>query len=200
MINLDQIDPYDFEKLVADIWQVQGWETSVTNSSQDRGIDVIAKQSNPIRLKILIQAKAYSLDNKIGSDEVRKYSTLYEQESQVDTVVIVTTGKFTSQATTLAEDLNVRLINRDQLLQLMKSLDAVSIVGAFSPVDTQKYKLDSVPIRSPNKSCPECESNNSLWEASLKGDSEILSCDQCDATWESKYSGSWNLVEDPSNS
>lgn len=194
MINFDEIGPYDFEKLVADIWEAEGWETTVTSSSQDRGIDVIAKQSNPISLKILIQVKAYALDNKIGSEEVRKYATLYEQESQVDTVVIVSTGEFTSQATTLAEDLDVRLIDRDQLLQLIQSLDALSLVGAFSPVDIQKYDLESLPIESSKSNCPECESSNSLWEASLESNSQILCCDQCDATWKTTSTGGWKLV------
>jgi len=195
VINFDKIDPYDFEKLVADIWEVEGWETTVTSSSQDGGIDVIAEQNDPIALKILIQAKAYSLDNKIGSDEIRKYATLYEQESQVDTVVIVTTGKFTTQATTLADDLDVRLIDRDQLLQLMQSLDALSLVGAFSPVDIQKYDLKSVPTESSKSNCPECTSSNSLWEASLESNSQILCCEQCDATWKTKHNGSWRLIK-----
>lgn len=118
---LDEIDPYEFETLVADIWEESGWETSVTSGSQDRGIDVMAEKEDPIYQRVLIQAKAYGQSNKIGSEEVRKYATLYQQESDADRVVIVTTGWFTSQAKQLADDLNVNLIDRSEILEMINS-------------------------------------------------------------------------------
>lgn len=42
--QLREMDPYEFEELVADIWEYQGWETTVTTSSNDMGIDVIEKK------------------------------------------------------------------------------------------------------------------------------------------------------------
>ncbi|GGL33420.1 hypothetical protein GCM10009037_16330 [Halarchaeum grantii] len=110
--QLQQMDPYEFEELVAEIWELQGYETTVRKGSGDRGIDVEAEIQTPVPQKVLIQAKRYSEGNKIGSEEVRKYATLYQQVSDTDTVVIVTTGDFTAEARRLADDLRVKIVDR----------------------------------------------------------------------------------------
>lgn len=114
---LGGVDPYEFERLVAKLWEKRGYRTEVTSRSQDRGIDIIAEQDNPIKQKILIQAKAYSEENKISSNEIRKYATLYRQEDDVDRVVLVTTSGFTTQAKELAQDLDVDAIDRENLIE-----------------------------------------------------------------------------------
>lgn len=116
---LNSIGPTEFEELIAEIWAELGYETEVTPSSRDRGIDVIATKEIPVTEKVLIQAKAYSEHNKVGSREIRNYATLYQQETAVDRVVVVTTGEFTADAETLAKDLDVRTVDRDDLLALI---------------------------------------------------------------------------------
>ena len=113
--QLQQMDPYEFEELVAELWGLQGYETKVRKGSGDRGIDIEATKENPCKQKILIQAKRYGDDNKIGSEEVRKYATLYQQVSDVDIVVIVTTSKFTKEGTSLARDLDIRLVDKSSI-------------------------------------------------------------------------------------
>lgn len=114
----NNIDPYEFEQLVADIWENHGYETTVTQGSQDKGIDVRAHQETPVEQELLIQAKAYSEDNKVGSEEVQRYSALKQQED-ADSVAIVTTSSFTKQARELADDLDVKLIDRESLTELV---------------------------------------------------------------------------------
>jgi hypothetical protein len=123
---LADIEAYEFEQLIAGVWEKNGWNTVVTQAARDRGIDVIAKRSTPIKQKQVIQAKAYSNDNKIGSDELRKYATLFRQED-ADSVVIVTTGKFTEPAKELANDLGVDCINRMELLSIIQESGAEDI-------------------------------------------------------------------------
>lgn len=194
-LDLSQIDPYDFEKLVAKIWEEHGWETTVTSSSQDRGIDVIAKQELPIELKLLIQAKAYSVSNTIGSDEVRKYRTLYEQDPEADAVAIVTTGQFTSQAESLADDLSIRLVDGVEVMNLIKCVDLVSFIRIVSPVDTGEYDLKGVPAKSKTKTnCPKCGGSGTIWEADTRDRGQILVCGDCDTTWESNPAGGWSTI------
>ncbi len=132
---LNSIRPTEFEELVAEIWAELGYETEVTPGSRDRGIDVIATKEIPVTEKVLIQAKAYSEQNKVGSKEIRNYATLYQQESGVDRVVVVTTGEFTSDAETLAKDLDVRTVDREDLLAL---IDEAGIqVGSNSTTNSQ---------------------------------------------------------------
>lgn len=136
---LDEADPYEFEQFVANVWEELGYSTKMTPGSQDRGIDVIAEQETPVRQKMLIQAKAYDTKNRIGSDEVRKYATLYQQEDDVDRVVIVTSSTFTSQAKELASDLNVDVIDREDLIGLVIDAGITPQIGVSESLDNEDF-------------------------------------------------------------
>lgn len=164
------IDPYDFENLIAKIWEKNVWQTTVTPSSQDGGIDVIAEQNSPVNLTVAIQAKAYNQDNKIGSREVRQYRTLYEQEDDVSAVAIATTGKVTKQAESLANDLNIRLLDLDDITRLVASIDIMTFSSIVSPIDPDRYDLVDIPYPSTKDGCPECNTSGTLWEAELAND------------------------------
>jgi hypothetical protein len=134
------MDEYDFEELVADLWDRAGWSTEVTSGSGDRGIDVIATRTEMTTEKQIIQAKRYSEGNTVGSQDVRNYATLHQQEPDVDSVVIVTTSRFTEQATQLANDLKVKLVDGDSLCRRISQLAQHTPDG--------KPSADSSSIRS----------------------------------------------------
>jgi len=54
---LQQMDPYDFEYFVGDIWTRMGWETTVSTGSADKGVDVTAVRHEPYKTKALIREK-----------------------------------------------------------------------------------------------------------------------------------------------
>ena len=139
--QLQQIDPYDFEKLVAEVWELLGYQTTVRKGSGDRGVDIEATKLEPFQQKVLIQTKRYTGNNKIGSQEVRSYATLYQQISDADTVVIVTTGRVTSEAKALAKNLNVKLIDGDSfvdsVINHIDDINTVSIGSGESKTVTQ---------------------------------------------------------------
>ena len=134
------MDPYEFEKLVAELWEVQGFEVSLRKGSGDRGVDVEAIKKDPFSQKILIQAKRYSDGNKIGSNAIRKYATLYQQVADVDTVIIVTTASLTQEAERLAQDLSVKTVDGSALFRLVAKylgeIDTVQITS--SEVNTEQ--------------------------------------------------------------
>lgn len=139
--KLSGMDAYEFEYLIADIWEHRGWQTKVTQGSNDRGIDVIASKTTPFPQKQIIQAKRYSKGNNIGSPEVQQYSSLRQQEDEVDAVIIVTTSTFSPQARELARDLNVKLLDRDGLYLMIQESNAEDILMRyldFSQIDTSK--------------------------------------------------------------
>lgn len=72
LAQLRRMDEYEFEYLVAEVWERRGWETTVTTGSTDRGIDVIAQKSSPFSQKHLIQAKRYSEGSKIGGPDIQQ--------------------------------------------------------------------------------------------------------------------------------
>jgi|GEM_PF-192891 len=123
LATLQSMDEYEFEYLVAELWNEIGWRTSVTSASVDRGIDVIAERDSPFPEKQIIQAKRYSSDNPVSSSEVQQYAGLYAQEDGVDAVIVVTTGRFTSNATEVAADSNVKLVDGGDLCDMIRKAD-----------------------------------------------------------------------------
>lgn len=121
--QLHEMDPYEFEQLVAALFDSEGYDTTVRNYSGDKGVDVEAKKEYPFELSLLIQAKQYSKGNKVGSQEIRSYATLHKQEPDTDVVIIATTSTLTKEAKELAEDLNVKTMDRNRIIKLIASND-----------------------------------------------------------------------------
>ena len=128
---LQQMDPYDFEHFVADLWNRMGWQTEVSSASMDEGVDVIARKQHPYEQTTLIQAKRYGPNTTVGSPDIQQYASLGHQYDGVDKVVVVTTNEFTGQARDLANRLNVKLINGDDLTSLVVKHDALDLVDDY---------------------------------------------------------------------
>lgn len=126
---LQRMDEAAFERLVADLWERMGSQTEVSSGGADKGVDVIATTAVPYDETTLIQAKRYGPDTTVGSPEVQQYASLKNQYDGVDTVAIVTTNDFSGQAREIAKDLNVKLVDGDDLVDLLADVDAVDLVA-----------------------------------------------------------------------
>lgn len=126
--QMRSIDALEFEELIADLWEVLGYNTEVTQSSSDRGVDVIATREFPYEEKNLIQAKRYS--STISGPELREYIALARRDA-VDSVIVVSTSGFTSQAKQEADEYNIKLINGHTLANLLIQEDAVDLVREY---------------------------------------------------------------------
>ncbi|WP_252697898.1 restriction endonuclease [Natronosalvus vescus] len=156
------MSPYEFERLVGNLWSEMGYDTEVVKGSGDRGIDVIASKEDPFKRTQLIQTKKYSHGNKIGSQKIREYRTLYDQEESVNTVAIVTTGNYTRQARKLAEDLDVETVNGLELVKLLKS-EGKSLLEDLFPSETATEAGTSNDSKTkPKKTPAEPEPNSSI--------------------------------------
>jgi hypothetical protein len=141
--RLRDIDEYEFEELVADIWEQNGWETTVTTGSNDGGIDVIAQKSIPYPQKHLLQAKRYAAGNKIGRPDIQQYYSL-KNKPDVDAVAVVTTSSFSSQAEQAAKELNLKLIDSQKLCQIISELNnPQDLLSKYTKVDSQSTESES---------------------------------------------------------
>lgn len=128
---LQSMDEYAFEYFVADLWSELGWQTEVTTASADKGVDVIAYRNSPFPQKQIIQAKRYSPDNPVSSSEVQQYAGLHLQEDDVDAVVVVSTSRFTSNAQEVAADTNVKLIDSEDICEIIRRIDFDLSSGSY---------------------------------------------------------------------
>lgn len=151
---LQSMDDYDFEHFVADLWERMGWNTEVSTQSADRGIDVVATRNSPYQETALIQAKRYGPNTTVGSPDIQQYASLKHQRHGVDKVLVVTTNGFSGQAKELAEQLNVKLIDGDDLTELVDQLDAMGLVERYVPEVRE-------PDPEPEPTEPEVETESS---------------------------------------
>lgn len=102
----------DFEIAVKDIYKKQGFVASLTPTTGDYGVDVIAQSHDK---KIAIQAKRYS--NSVGVKAVQEaYSgALYYKATHA---VVITNSVFTKNAINLARTLKVELIDKWKLAKI----------------------------------------------------------------------------------
>jgi hypothetical protein len=143
--EIQSISPYDFEKLIAELWETKGYDTEVRRQSRDKGIDIDAERAG---LSEKIQVKRYSGDNKIGSIDVRKSATIYQQ-TDANNVVLVTSGEVTDPAEELAQDLSVGLINGNELINQLEasSVDVSDYTGSSGAEDTKETGVDKTQSR-----------------------------------------------------
>jgi HJR/Mrr/RecB family endonuclease len=118
--QLRNMDPYEFEKLVAKIWRKQGWDAKPTSGSTDRGVDVVATKEDAFeKRRHLIQVKRHGENTTVGSGDIQRYASLYQRDEQVDNVFIVTSNRFTSEAKEVAKRRDVSIVNGDELYEML---------------------------------------------------------------------------------
>jgi len=126
--NFSNLDPYEFESFVAELFNKMGYSTKVTPRSKDHGLDVIAEKDKEVTV---IQVKQYNSE-KVSADEVREtigskaiYDNQYnyevsEKKPRIPVkAVVVTNSYFTDSAKEDAKDL-LTLWDKDALHKLVK--------------------------------------------------------------------------------
>lgn len=115
--QLQQIEPYDFEKLLAQLFRKMGYAVEETQYSHDRGIDLIVRIVHfGLSHSWIVQAKRYT--EPVGVKAVREYSSLRYRD-RVDGVIIVTTSGFTKEGQDEAAEHNVKLIDGNLLVEML---------------------------------------------------------------------------------
>jgi len=128
---------YEFEQFVAELWGRIGWETEVTQASADAGIDVIATKEKPYPQKKVIQAKRYSDNTTVGAKDIQQYASLQHQVEGADSVIVVTTSRFTGPAEERAAELNVKLVDGERLVEMIHQTEAQDLVAEYLSVREQ---------------------------------------------------------------
>lgn len=159
--EIRSLDPTQFEHLIADLWEAQGWTTQVTQQSQDRGVDVFVSQDTPVRQRHAIQVKRYGESNPVGSPEIQQYSSIQHQEKDIDAAVVVTSSRFSEQAEEVARELNVRLIDGDELFNTVQSQGLSDVVEDYiqsaegnTRAEPTRSQISSEHVGEPEKSGP----------------------------------------------
>lgn len=114
--NMDEIDRmtgYEFEEFITVIMEDLGYNAITTQKSGDFGVDIILKKGNE---KIIIQTKRYA--KKVSLNAVQEISSA-KQYYNIQTAWVITNNYFTEPAIALAKANNIKLVERNQLADLI---------------------------------------------------------------------------------
>ncbi len=116
--NLMDLKPFEFETLVANLFQQMGIESKLTRSSRDGGVDVVGFDKRPILGgKVIIQAKRYR--HTVGVSAVRDlYGTMMNEGANKG--ILVTTSGYGPDAFEFSKDKPIELIDGGGLLYLLE--------------------------------------------------------------------------------
>ena len=116
--NLMDLNPFEFENLVNNLFSKMGFEAKLTQSSRDGGIDVVAFDLRPIMGgKLVIQVKRYK--NVVGVSAVRDlYGSMINEGASKG--LLVTTSHYGTDAYNFAKDKPIELIDGGGLLYLLE--------------------------------------------------------------------------------
>ncbi|MGI3098920.1 restriction endonuclease [Vibrio diabolicus] len=103
--HLHQIEPREFEQVIAEIFKHSGFEVTLTKSTRDGGKDIIAVQRHALGIdtKYFIEYKRYAPDNKVGVEVVRALHGVKNTIGGPNKVILVTTSAFTQGAIDFAQ-------------------------------------------------------------------------------------------------
>ena len=118
--NLMDLNPFEFENLVSNLFSKLGLDTKQTRSSRDGGVDAVAFDLRPvIGGKVVIQAKRYK--NTVGVSAVRDlYGTMMNEGANKG--ILVTTSGYGPDAFEFAKDKPIELMDGGQLLYLLDQI------------------------------------------------------------------------------
>lgn len=111
--RIDKMEGREFEHFLKYLFRSKGYLVKLTRATGDYGADLILMKNNK---KIVLQAKRYS--KNVGIDAVQQvYSSM--KFYGVSEAWVLTNRDYTEAAYKLAKANGVRLINREQLIELI---------------------------------------------------------------------------------
>lgn len=116
--EIDKMSGEEFEERLKILFSNLGYKTERTSTGHikpDYGADLIIEKDG---VKAAVQAKRYGKES-VGEDAVRSAfsaKNLY----QCSESMVVTTGKYTNMAKVLAKSDNVKLVDRNELVNLLQ--------------------------------------------------------------------------------
>lgn len=111
--QIDKMDGVKFEQYLGHLFRSQGYKAEVTRAVGDFGADLILIKDGK---RIVVQAKRYS--KNVGLKAVQEVQGA-RAHYRASAAWVVTNSNFTQQAYELAKSNGVRLISRDELVEML---------------------------------------------------------------------------------
>ncbi|QHW31461.1 hypothetical protein GZH47_11820 [Paenibacillus rhizovicinus] len=147
--EVDKMDGRKFEHYLGHMFRAQGYHTEVTQAAGDYGVDLLLTKQGR---KIAVQAKRYT--GNVGLEAVQQVQAGKAHYGASEAWVI-TNSNYTDQAYTLAKSNGVRLIARNELIEMMLKMNTPQ--KQTSPQQEATTK-SSAPLQKKDDLCVDCGS------------------------------------------
>ena len=114
--RLVAIDPSEFEKAVCDLYQADGYDTTLTPAVGDLGFDIRAMRDGR---KYLVECKRWGRNLRVGRPVLQKLVAAMLDE-HADEGIVVTTAGFSWMPEEYAKSHRIRLIDGESLVRMMR--------------------------------------------------------------------------------
>ncbi|RLG44806.1 MAG: hypothetical protein DRN81_03615 [Thermoproteota archaeon] len=138
-----EMDPFEFESLVAELVRKMGYSVRGTRRCKDGGVDVYAYHSHPLGMRdeVIIQVKRYR--GSVGVSVVRELLGVKASRG-ADKAVIITTGSFSREAERFAQRNNIMCIDGKRLFTLLRKYGLHVGVGVSETASDER--VDSFEV------------------------------------------------------
>lgn len=161
-----------FELLVGEAFRRQGYAVEQTGlGGADGGIDLILRRDGR---RTLVQCKQWRRQ-KVPVNVVREMYGLLAHH-QADEVKIACSGGYTDDAARFAEAKPIQLINGDELLRMIRAVQAVSSPASTPAVTEQRIEPTMTPAACPRCGRPTVERRNRSTGQTFRGCSGFPAC------------------------
>ena len=128
--ELISFSPYEFERLIADVFSSRGMSAQAVGGAADNGIDVKIWDGSG-KFWAIAQCKRYAIDNKIGASQIRDFAGAF-MLSNVEKGFFFTTSTYTRHAKRTARGYPwLKLYDGDSFVKYIEEL---------------KYEIDRQPV------------------------------------------------------
>jgi superfamily II DNA or RNA helicase len=125
---LDNLDPKQFENLVALIYEKDGFTVEVTGRSHDGGIDILAQRTTSSgKDRVIIQCK-HQKDN-VGRPVLQQLWGILNSDASYTRCDVVTSADFSREALEFAAGKRFSLINRKKLMDFAQRSKVANFVN-----------------------------------------------------------------------
>jgi len=115
--DIDKMDGRQFEHYLGHLFKSHGYSVNVTKAAGDYGADLVISKEGK---KIVVQAKRYS--KNVGLKAVQEAHAAVNHYGAVEAWVVTNSG-FTEQAVTLARSNKVKLLSRNDLIEMILKMN-----------------------------------------------------------------------------
>jgi hypothetical protein len=119
---LESLNPYDFERLVAELFKERGYEVEVPSSSHEIGADFILKAKDEQEL-VVVEVKKLSRQSRVSVETVRQLLGAVTGVAGASLGMLVSTSGFTAAAFALAAGTPLILRTLEEVLAAKSEKD-----------------------------------------------------------------------------